>query len=247
MIDYEELSRSLSKIQCSIANQQGFHNLEALCGLSTRVICGASPTGKSTVPCGFTFWIQDAGDISYLGLWTGRLFILTDSNSLLNLCVSLCVARSGSNTPLANISDQTIAEFGLVEIDVLHLSNIDEHSWKDARKNSTVTLTTSDLISKLKSDLDHVEVSSSGTVYLDLGNSQAVSRISAASTVPYISFAFFGGFTATADHIGLLHLINKVSGLVPYDGSWGNKIDIADPFYCILQNEARSREPANWP
>jgi hypothetical protein len=140
-----------------------------------------------------------------------------------------------------------MSEYGLVEIDVLHLSNANEHDWEDARNRSTAAITASELINKLKSDLDHVEVSSSGRIYIELGSSRAVSSVSVANPMPYISFAFFDRFTATPDHIRLLQLMHNKSGLILYDGSWGNKIDMADPFYCILQNEARPEEPANWP
>jgi hypothetical protein len=248
MLNYNELRNRLAELGCTCVTESSFHELEALSGSSIRVICGANNAfhRHSVVPTGLSFWIHDAAEFAFVGLWNGQLF-LTDSCDLVDLCVSLCHSTAPNDAPLSTISSEILASYGLVEVELLHLSDVEAFRWVDARPNSAIPPDSlRKILETLRAKVDRIEIAESGRVEIRLGNARALTKVLDSGLCPCITFAFHGALSETDDHVQLLRLIQEVSGFAMYDGGWGNRIDIADTYYRSHSDRLRSSEPANW-
>ena len=249
MLDFSALKRSLNELDCWCEVEPSFRELEALTSQSTRLICGAKGTflDRCVHPRGFSFWVQGTNDLAILGLWSGRLFLVSNGQALPDLCVELCRYGRQANAPPSSVPKPINSRFKLAEVELLHLSDVDAARWEAALKSSKVPASElSQLIANLERSADFMETTGSGNVSIRFGNAHAITNMVIPISSGFITFAFHGGLRETDDDVRLLHLIKNATRLVQYDGSWGNQIDLADPYYHSPSIGVRPNEPANW-
>lgn len=250
MLDYCGLQAKLRKVECVCVREGGFLAFVDLTLSTLRFTCGASSAfvGDAAVPSGMSFWVHEGANVAFLGLWTGVLYVVRESSALEELCVDVCVgALREANAPVGALPSPVVAKYGLKEAEVLYLAAFEaDHCHDIPERRSKVTITIDEFLDRMKRHVERVEFSPDGTVVLEHGRARAFTRLHSRNhNRPTICFVFFGGLRETEDQVRLLAAIDAASDFSAYDGSWGNRVYMSDPYYSPPRLGARPSRPSN--
>lgn len=249
MLDYQRLQSSLADVQCYAIRESGFEGLKYLSRSNERFICGEGEALRQGIalPNQFSFWVCDAQDIAFVGLWNGLIYLLPDENRLQDLCHSLCALPGRAAEPLSRITAEVSAAFSLSPVELLHLAASEASNWEDARYTSRIPESVfSEFLENLSRTVTRIEYADNGKVDIYLGDAHCITRLPTEPCVDYATLVFIEGLRETTDQVKLLHAIRDASGLTLFDGSWGNLVRLEDHYYSIPSGNARPDEPSNW-
>ena len=251
MLDFRSLRERLDRIGCTCASEQGFLALADLTTSTCRLICASAHSVNSGAvwPTGTSFWVHVGSDLGFLGLFNGVLFAVPECDSVEPLCLELCErTRHTQDAPLVGLSSDVTTKYQLEEVECLHVALADKRTLQEAREEgANIVISSAEMLGLLKSHIEHVTLSADGRIIVKQGNAQAFTKLCARDhRRASICFVLSGGLRNTDEQVSLLQSIEGALGLPIYDGAWGNRIHLRDPYYQPPSQGFRPSEPSNW-
>ncbi len=248
MIDLVELNRELRQTGCSVLREDGFLSLSSITGSTYRLLCAseAALRGNSVWPSGFSFWVHEGQALAFVGLWSGFLYQIPDADRTIAVCRDLCSGRVRPETgPLSRLPRDVAETYKMQQVEVLVLGDIDAVSCEDAMKSDRrFPYSEREVVQRIEREVDSLWRDAAGIVHLVVGDCHAFTSFrEMEGDRRTLSVVFQGGLRDTDDQHRLLAAMRTAFTLGMFDASWGNRIDLADPYYSTPRDGVRPSHP----
>lgn len=250
MIDLVELSKQVQQFGCSIVREERAFVLSSITGATYRLLCasGTSLQANRVWPSGFSYWIHEGQGLAFVGLWNGLLYQIQKLDEIVALCRDLCSGGGQPESgPLVELPRNVAEAYRVQQVEVLVLAGIDTDSLEDAMNSERrFPYSEQEFVQQVEQEVDSLLKDSTGCIHLTADDCHAFTRfLGTVDGQATLSVVFAGGLRETIGQHRLLVALKRAFALPMFDAAWGNRIDLADPYYGTPHSGARPSHPMN--
>lgn len=201
--------------------------------LRRYVVCLRSAwDGNAAWPTGPSFCIDVSEKLAFVGTFVGDRYLCNPAK-VCDVAISLAKALKDSTGPNP-VPQHIVKHFGLDTTEALYFAQSNADSWDEALEDRGVVSIDCGQIHRALSN-ENVKL------VVELSDGIATLKLGACKTLHEMQNKIFRGsvfslfmspgLSRTRDCAEMLRLLVNAVNYPAYDGSWGNRIDLADPFY----------------